>query len=35
MHFKGKSVIMIMKIVIFFQHKNVNLSCAFTIFQDK
>ena len=32
---KGISIIMIIQIVIFFQHIIVNISCAFTIFQDK
>ena len=32
---KGKSTVMIMNIIIFFQYIIFNLSCAFTIFQDK
>ena len=35
MHLKGKSITMIIQIVIFFKHTNVELLCAFTIVHDK
>ena len=32
---EGKSITMIIQIVIFFKHRNVKLLCVFTIFHDK
>ena len=35
MHFKKELITMIIQIVILFKHRNFQLPCAFTIFQDK
>ena len=32
---KWKSIIMNVKIVVFYKHRKIQLLCAFTVFQDK
>ena len=35
MHLNGKSITMIIQIATLYKHRNVQLLCAFTIFQDR